>query len=110
MTNFFMPDGDGGHMSASDAEETYNNVRGAVEASSFWGGTLTDRRVYTVTSHHNGTDYKQTVGELTSDRLFVLAIFESLDETGHERFIVQSLRQTVHVDPSKVVNVTYFED
>ena len=109
MVSFYMPDGDGGHLPADEAEETYAQVRALAEAESFWGGTFTDRRVHALTSRHNERDYRQCVGDLTSDRLFVLAIFESLDERGRKRFVVQSLRQTVHVDPEKVVRVGYFD-
>ena len=110
MVAFFVPDGDGGQLPADQAEDVYATVRRAAEAQSFWAGTFTDRRVFALTSHHNGRDYPQRVGDLTSDRLFVLGIFQSTDERGHERYVVQSLRQTVHVDPDKVISVEFFDD
>lgn len=109
MVAFFMPDGDGGQLPAEEAESTYANVRRVANSASFWTGTFTDRRVYRLTSHHNGRDYVQRVGDLTSDRLFVLGIFESLDEQGRSRYVVQSLHQTVNVDPEKVVDVEFFD-
>lgn len=110
MVEFFMPDGDGGQRPPEEAENVYSTARRAAEAESFWRGTFTDQRVFAVTSRHNGRDYDQRVGELTSDRLLVLAIFQSFDERGRERFVVQSIRHTVHVDPSKVVSVAYFDE
>src|SRR5690242_2370217 len=99
MVAFFMPDGEGGSLAPDDAERTYATVRAAAGAESFWGGTFTDRRVYCLISRHNGGDYVQRVGELTRDKAFILGIFESKDEHGLTRFVVQSLRQTIHVDP-----------
>lgn len=110
MPSFFMPDGDGGHLSADQAEKTYAQTRAAAEATSFWAGTFTDRRVLAITSRHNGSEYEQRVGELTSDRLLVLAIMESTDERDRQRFVVQTIGQTIHVAPGKVVRVVDFDN
>lgn len=108
MNAFFMPDGDGGAKPTDEAEQMYSQVRVATEAASYWPGTFTDRRVESLVSVHNGTTYDQRVGELTSDRLLVLAIFESIDERGRSRYVVQSVTQTVHVVAENVRSVTYF--
>lgn len=110
MPSFFMPDGDGGHLPADQTEKIYQQARAQAEVSSFWAGTFTERRVFAITSRHNGSDYEQRVGDLTSDRLLVLAILESIDEQGRQRFVVQSIEQTVHVDPGKAIHVSYFDD
>lgn len=105
---FFMPDGNGGSLQPDRAEEVYATVRAAAE-SGFWGGTFTWRRVYELVSEHNGERYVNRVGELTKDRKGVLGIFQSLDERGRERYVVQSIYSTIHVDASKVVSVLFFD-
>lgn len=106
---FFFPDGDGGSFPAEKAERLYAAAKKHVEVESFWGGTFTDRRVHSVTSHHNGTDFRQVVGELTRDKKLVLAIFESEDERGRRRFVVQSITSTIHVDNEKIVDFAFFD-
>jgi hypothetical protein len=106
---FFMPDGDGGHLPPEKAVAMYENARAVTAGQSFWGGSFTDRRVFEVVSEHNGTTYVNRVGELTRDRKLVVAIFESVDERGQDRYVVQSVGSTVHVDPEKVRSVRFFQ-
>jgi hypothetical protein len=105
---FFVPDGDGGHLPPDKAGEMYDNARQIAASQSFWGGSFTDRRVFEVVSEHNGTTYVNRVGDLTRDRKFVVAIFESLDERDRQRYVVQSVGSTIHVDPEKIRSVRFF--
>ncbi|WP_460866433.1 hypothetical protein [Nocardioides pakistanensis] len=107
MTQFFLPDGDGGCIPVAQYEEWLRP--GAIDLSYWPASSFTAKRVHEVVSHHNGTNYRQCVGELTSDRKFIIAILESLDERGRRRFVAQTVYSQIHIDAEKVISVRYFD-
>lgn len=106
---FFLPDGDGGEWSVEKSFDELSAMRDAAIGLSYWpASSFTGRYAWMLDSHHNGSDYRQVVGELTQDRRFVILILESLDEGDNPRFVVLTMKGPIHVDADKVRQVDYF--